>query len=170
MRVGSLVSQANPLLLRAMANTSMLMKLSSASDVIWSALLRDTHFLPQFVALNRARLAEAAAYVRGWFEARGVVVADSNAGNFAWVDIGGALGFRDAVEEKKVFQKLLDGGVYVAPGSAYHNPVAGWYRITISVARDNLDMGLQRIEHILGLHKVAAANGVNGAVNDCRTE
>jgi len=34
-------------------------------------------------------------------------------GHFVWVDIGGALGFRDLATEKRVFQKLLDGGVYI---------------------------------------------------------
>jgi aspartate/methionine/tyrosine aminotransferase len=79
LRVGSLISQANPLLLRAMANTSMLMKISSPADVIWSTLLADTEKLTEFVALNRERLTEAAQFVRDWFEARGVQVANSNA-------------------------------------------------------------------------------------------
>ncbi|CAK9786745.1 PLP-dependent transferase [Cutaneotrichosporon oleaginosum] len=156
LRVGALVSQANPLLLRAMAGTSMLMKISSPADVIWSALLTDEARLAEFVALNRARLAEAAAYVRAWFEARGVHVAPSNAGNFVWVDIGGRLGFRDAMEEKRVFQRLLDGGVYVAPGTAYHNSEAGWFRITFSVARDNLNVGLGKIERLLDLYPLKA--------------
>jgi hypothetical protein len=39
--------------------------------------------------------------------------ADSFSGNFVWVDLGGRLGFRDAITEKKVFQLLLDGGVYI---------------------------------------------------------
>jgi hypothetical protein len=34
-------------------------------------------------------------------------------GNFIWVHLGGKLGFSDAISEKKVFQKLLDGGVYI---------------------------------------------------------
>lgn len=156
LRVGALVSQANPLLLRAMAGTSMLMKISSPADVIWSTLLSDEDKLAEFIALNRARLTEAGKYVREWFEARGVPVAHSNAGNFVWVDIGKRLGCRDAKEEKRIFQRLLDGGVYVAPGTAYHNPEAGWFRITFSVARDNLDVGLGKIERLLDLRPVHA--------------
>ncbi|GMK59407.1 hypothetical protein CspeluHIS016_0800130 [Cutaneotrichosporon spelunceum] len=156
LRVGALVSQANPLLLRAMAGTSMLMKISSPADVIWSALLRDGDKLAEFIALNRARLTEAGTYVRDWFEARGVPVAHSNAGNFVWVDLGARLGFREAKEEKRIFQRLLDGGVYVAPGTAYHNPEAGWFRITFSVARDNLNVGLDKIERLLDLRPVKA--------------
>lgn len=79
LRVGALISQANPLLLRAMANTSMLMKISSPSDVIWSALLNDKKGLEAFLRLNVERLREASGYARRWFEERGVEVAYSNA-------------------------------------------------------------------------------------------
>ncbi|WVR03444.1 hypothetical protein IAU60_000435 [Kwoniella sp. DSM 27419] len=151
LRVGSLVSQNNPLLLRAMANTSMLMKISSPADVIWSTLLQDAPRLKSFLTTNRARLTEAHAFARGWFEDRGVHVANSNAGNFIWVNLGQALGFTDDLTEKEVFQRLLDGGVYIAPGTAYHYHVAGWYRITFTVPRDNLLVGLSKIEQLLGL-------------------
>lgn len=154
LRVGALISPHNPLLLRAMANTSMLMKISSPADVIWSTLLEDRPTLNKFLATNRARLAEAAAYTRAFFESRGIEVYPSNAGNFAWVNLGPILGIETADEEKRIFQKLLDGGVYVAPGSGYHNPVPGWYRITFSVARENLDVGLRKMEDILGLRKI----------------
>ncbi|WWC58053.1 uncharacterized protein I303_100588 [Kwoniella dejecticola CBS 10117] len=151
LRVGSLISQNNPLLLRAMANTSMLMKISSPADVIWSALLLDPPRLKSFIQTNKSKLTEAHAYARGWFVARGIEVANSNAGNFIWVNLGAKLGFTDASSEKKVFQKLLDGGVYIAPGSAYHYHIAGWYRVTFSVPRGNLIVGLDKIERLLGL-------------------
>ncbi|UOH83891.1 hypothetical protein LQV05_006629 [Cryptococcus neoformans] len=138
LRVGSLVSQHNPFLLRSMANTSMLMKLSSPADVIWSTLLQDKMALKKFITTNRQLLGEAQAFIRKWFEDRGVPVADHNAGNFVWVNLGAALEFDDVTTEKRIFQKLLDGGVYIAPGSAYHYHIPGWYRVTFSVARDNL--------------------------------
>jgi hypothetical protein len=62
-----------------MANTSMLMKISSPADVIWSSLLTDEAKLSEFMSLNRERLGEASKYIRDWFEDRGVTVADSNA-------------------------------------------------------------------------------------------
>ncbi|KAL0243943.1 hypothetical protein I308_105206 [Cryptococcus tetragattii IND107] len=155
LRVGSLVSQHNPFLLRSMANTSMLMKLSSPADVIWSTLLQDKTALKKFITTNRRLLGEAQAFIRKWFEDRGVPVADHNAGNFVWVNLGAALEFEDVATEKQIFQKLLDGGVYIAPGSAYHYHIPGWYRVTFSVARDNLIIGLGRIEKLLGLRLIA---------------
>lgn len=90
---------------------------SSPADIIWSSLLLDKPALNTFIKENRARLAEAHAFTRGWFEARGVGVAVSNAGHFIWVDLGSRLGMGDGEEgvkrEKKVFQELLDGGVYI---------------------------------------------------------
>lgn len=43
-----------------------------------------------------------------------------------------------------------------APGSAYHNDEPGWFRVTFSVKRANLVVGLAKMEEILGLEVVAA--------------
>ncbi|WVQ76353.1 hypothetical protein IAR50_006018 [Cryptococcus sp. DSM 104548] len=153
-RIGALITPNNPNLIRTMANTSMLMKLSSPADVIWSSLLNDKETLNNFLNKNKERLGEAQAFVRDWFEERGVVVADSNAGNFVWVNIGQKLGGIDANTERMIFQKLLDSGVYIAPGTAYHYDMPGWYRITFTVARKNLVVGLERIERVLGLRRL----------------
>ena len=40
-------------------------------------------------------------------------IANEYRGHFVWVDIGGYMGFRDVATEKQVFQRLLDGGVYI---------------------------------------------------------
>jgi hypothetical protein len=48
-----------------------------------------------------------------WFAARGVRVSYSNAGNFVWVNLGEVAGIKSAKQEKRVFQRLLDGGVYI---------------------------------------------------------
>jgi 1-aminocyclopropane-1-carboxylate synthase len=121
----------------------MLRPVSSPADVIFSALLNDKSALNDFIKTNQSRLSEAQAYTRSWFQNRGIAVADSNAyvdcvclptswptfccrkptqadqvgaddsGHFVWVNLGVRLGFRDAAEEKRVFQLLLDGGVYI---------------------------------------------------------
>jgi 1-aminocyclopropane-1-carboxylate synthase len=57
-----------------------------------------------------------------------------------------------------------------APGSAYHHATAGWFRVTFTVARGNLDVstarrfskqrllkvGLQKIEDLLDLKPTQA--------------
>jgi hypothetical protein len=49
------------------------------------------------------------------------IIANEHSGHFIWVDIGGHLGFRDVVTEKKIFQRLLDGGVYIV-SYLFHDP------------------------------------------------
>ncbi|WWC66900.1 uncharacterized protein I206_100807 [Kwoniella pini CBS 10737] len=155
LRVGSLISQHNPLLLRAMANTSMLMKISSPADVIWSTLLLDSKRLKSFINTNKLKLTESHKFTRNWFIERGIEVSNSNAGNFIWVNLGKKLKFENSIIEKKIFQKLLDGGVYIAPGSAYHYHIAGWFRVTFTVPRGNLIVGLGRIERLLNLRPLS---------------
>lgn len=40
-----------------------------------------------------------------------------------------------------------------APGNAYHCTTAGWFRVTFSVARDDLEVGLGKLEQLLGMVK-----------------
>ena len=130
------------MLLRTMANTSMLMKskaahslaasrvsphesglshpmltqpVSSPADIIWSHILSSPSTLSSFLAENHRRLTEAHAFIQGWFQDRGVPVSYSNAGNFVWVRLGAIphVGIKGARDEKRVFQRLLDGGVYI---------------------------------------------------------
>lgn len=105
----------------------MLMKISSPADVLFTSLLTSPpppgsnapSYVSWFLAENKIRLGEAHAFLRSWFEERGVVVADVNAGHFVWVNLGKRMGWTTAEEEKKGFQKLLDGGVYIVSGRKY---------------------------------------------------
>jgi 1-aminocyclopropane-1-carboxylate synthase len=99
------------------ASQEPLTSVSSPADIIWSSLLNDATALTGFITENRRRLGEAHAFTREWFESRGVPVAPSNAGHFIWANLGARLGFprgdEGVKEEKRVFQQLLDGGVYI---------------------------------------------------------
>lgn len=94
------------------------------------------------------------------------------------MNLGPRIGIKTKEEETRVFQKLLDGGLYVvsdlckscfnsqaliiyrtdcqrqAPGSAYHHKTPGWFRVTFSVPPENLEAGLERLEDLLNLHCV----------------
>jgi 1-aminocyclopropane-1-carboxylate synthase len=107
-----LITQNNPRLLRILAQWSIQIKISSPADVIFSTLLTDP-YLPKFLALNRSRLGKAQAFVRDWFEHRGVFVRPCNAGHFIWVDLASRLEIKTETEEKRIFQRLLDQGVYI---------------------------------------------------------
>ncbi|KNZ52519.1 hypothetical protein VP01_3546g1 [Puccinia sorghi] len=58
---------------------------------------------------------------------------------------------RHAAEERLFTQLLQEHKVYIAPGSTYHYPVPGFFRLTFSVLPDHLDLGLQRLAHFVKL-------------------
>lgn len=121
LRIGVLITPHNPRLIRTLSQTAMLMKISSPADVLFSALLTcptsptasNSSFVDWFLAENKRRLGEAHGLVRRWFEKRGVEVANTCAGHFCWVQLGRKMGWTTVEQEKKGFQALLDGGVYL---------------------------------------------------------
>ena len=115
-RLGALVSQHNPRIFRTLAPMSMQLKVSSPADVVFSTLL-NSDYLSTFLETNRQRLGEAQAFVRSWFEERGVTVRPCHAGHFVWIDMGTRLSILDTAEEMAVFQRSLDGGVYIVSKS-----------------------------------------------------
>lgn len=112
-----MVTQHNPDLITTLALLHLQTKISSPADVAFATLLT-SDYLPIFLEINVKRLAEAQAQATRWFEQRrGVTVKASNAGHFIWLDLGSRLGIKSFSEELEVYQRLLDGRVYVAsPG------------------------------------------------------
>lgn len=87
LRLGVLVSQSNPELHTAMESSCLLMKISSASDVLWSSLLLDPVALPTYVAMNRARLAAAYQSAAAFLDRWRIPYRPSSAGHFVFCDL-----------------------------------------------------------------------------------
>jgi len=87
LRLGVLVSQANPELHTAMESSCLLMKISSASDILWSSLLLDPVALPTYLEMNRSRLAQAYQHAISFLEQHEISYRPSNAGHFVWIDL-----------------------------------------------------------------------------------
>lgn len=90
----------------------------------------------RFSILNRA----------GWF-----FLFFSNAGFFLWIDLSKCLD-PGVVETKgewdselELSQQLQAIGVEMSSGHAYHDEVAGWFRVIFSVEREILEEGLARL-------------------------
>ncbi|WOO77223.1 putative aminotransferase aclI [Vanrija pseudolonga] len=145
LRIGCVISQHNPVVLRALLHTVFLMKVSSAADVIFSSLLNDRETLHRFTAQNRKLLTEAAKHTREWFEERGCKPLQTNAGHFILVDIRPRTGITTFEEERNFVRKCMANGVMVSPASNYLYHTPGWLRVTFSVDRATLDVGLERL-------------------------
>ncbi|GAA6017441.1 hypothetical protein JCM11491_006660 [Sporobolomyces phaffii] len=163
LRLGVLVSQSNPELHTAMESSCLLMKISSASDILWSSLLLDPVALPQYLEMNRSRLAQAYARATEWLERWDIPYRRSNAGHFVFIDLREYLPERSAEDdrfletgierEEELAKHFLRNGINVARGSAYSNPVPGFFRLTFTLRPDYFKIGLSRFEHALGLDR-----------------
>jgi hypothetical protein len=63
------------------------MKISSASDILWSSLLLDPIALPFYLEMNRSRLSQAYGTAIEFLEKHRIPYRPSNAGHFVWIDL-----------------------------------------------------------------------------------
>jgi hypothetical protein len=64
-------------------------------------------------------------------------------------------------------EKLMETGVYLGTGDAFFSEQHGWYRITFSIPRKVLDLGLGRLQKVID--EARAAVGSTSAPISIRT-
>ncbi|KAM0786457.1 hypothetical protein ACM66B_001919 [Microbotryomycetes sp. NB124-2] len=160
LRVGCLVSQYNPELVTAMESSALLLKISSVSDALWSTLLLDKKYLPEYVDMNRRVLAESHADAVSWLKGHDIPFRPSNAGHFIWCDLTKFLPETNSegeplpegmAREEELFNRFAANRVIVARGAAYGCETAGFFRLTFTIRQDFFQIGLGRVEKALGL-------------------
>jgi aspartate/methionine/tyrosine aminotransferase len=154
-RVGALISQANPSLHTALVAVGLYSSVSSISDHVTINLLEDDAFVESYMAENRKKLATQYERAVSWAKKNNITYAPGvNAAFFLWVDLGKAYKARHTVEEKEditalVMKELLEKKVFLASGEAFGSEKPGWFRIVFSHPDEYLDMGLERVVEAL---------------------
>ncbi|KAL8734962.1 MAG: hypothetical protein Q9181_003011 [Wetmoreana brouardii] len=178
LRSGVLLSQANPSLLQTLKSVAMYTWPTSTTEHCWTTLLNDRPFLDYYLEENRKRLADGYARVTEWLREQNIKwVEGSNAGFFLWADFRGVLGKEIIVDEGKdeeveavaverpsqvyrtsrrakerddwFFAKMIKAKVFVASGDAFFAEEHGWYRVSFSVPKEVLELGLERLGRVL---------------------
>ena len=154
LRLGCLAS-FNAGLLQACGTVGVFSWASSAAEECWANILADEEFMTSYFASVRSQLEEGWGKVKAWLEKQGVPYEGAERkggyGFFLWADFSRWLRPVEGAErggERILTQRMLDGGVYLATGEAFGGP-NGWYRITFSVAKEVLELGLERLEKVL---------------------
>lgn len=155
LRLGVFISQHNEQLRAALKFTAKLYMVSSPADALWSALLNDDHVYHEFVATNQQRLTQAYETVKAWCIRQGIQYTPSNAGHFVMLHLRRFYRDREhgdvQTAETELWQRCLERGVCITPGSNYHHPTPGVFRLTFSMPQDVLLLGLSRLEAALQL-------------------
>jgi aspartate/methionine/tyrosine aminotransferase len=159
LRIGTLISQCNPDLLRAMKATAKLYMVSSPADALFCSLIEDERVYHDFIKTNAARMAQAYDIFVHWADHHTIEYTPCNAGHFILLNlhrflpthVDGKQLQNDAAREGALWTKLLENAVCMTPGSNYHHPTLGMFRLTFTLRRPALLEGLARIERALGL-------------------
>ncbi|KAF3257232.1 hypothetical protein TWF192_001505 [Orbilia oligospora] len=188
LRMGCLISPWNDqIFLAAVVAVGLFQWPSSLPDIAWRTILNDHEFLDQFIIENQKKLGDHYQILVNWFEKHNIpYVAGSNAGFFVWTDLrrylakiklpkgddgkipGGKTNIPGQPEgaqkrDKILWEKMIDGGVYVGSAEMFFGEEHGWYRFSFSTPREELELGLSRMEKVLkAVDEEAALEGLEG--------
>ncbi|KAL7921244.1 pyridoxal phosphate-dependent transferase [Trichoderma austrokoningii] len=150
-RLGAVISQANPSLHAALIPVSLYSSASSISEHAAANILDDHEWVESYIAENKRRLAQQYASVVSWAKSRGITYRPGvNAAFFLWVDLGSHFKslHPDAVTDdlnKTIATALLKHKVFLASGTAFGSEEPGWFRIVFSHPEPYLREGLGRV-------------------------
>jgi DNA-binding transcriptional MocR family regulator len=134
-------------------------------------MLNNPTFLSRFLKSNRTLLIEHYEICTQFLRAHSIPYIPSNAGFFIWVDLSAYLeampGQTKVEKERMMNSKLLDAGVHLATSEAFYGEDYGWFRITFTVEKDTLELGLKRCGlHLLSDFRMVEAIGATEDVPD----
>ena len=140
--------------------------LAFLQDVLWTSIIGNEKILTEYLDKAQSLASDTLNFTLNWLEKLNIKHSNPVAGHFIWIDLRAYLPNKDSkgkkltddgAKEWELFTRLLDeGNVYLAPGMIYHSTIPGFFRLTFTLRREYLKIGMERIEGIL--KKVEAEN------------
>ncbi|KAK6169538.1 hypothetical protein SNE40_020576 [Patella caerulea] len=113
-------------------------------------LISDTDWVEKdYLPVYQRRLRESFDVVKQRLEKHGIRVYPSQASFFIWADVTKYMRERSFKAEEELLSRILQAKVYVMTGQHNYSCEPGWLRIIFSVNREQLNIGLDRIESVL---------------------
>ncbi|KAF7128641.1 hypothetical protein CNMCM5793_003492 [Aspergillus hiratsukae] len=136
LRMGCIVSQANPTLLLGL-RLPMSSQVSSLTALCTTSLLTSAK-LPQLIQFNSERLLDCYRLLTDFLDSRRIEYVPATAGLFVFARLMPTAKSWD--DEAKLKQSLQKKGLLVSPGKLYHltSGQKGWFRLTFAIPKDQL--------------------------------
>ncbi|KAL2190425.1 hypothetical protein L209DRAFT_671160, partial [Thermothelomyces heterothallicus CBS 203.75] len=131
---------------------------------IWAKTLDDKSFTENFLMVNRQRLADQYVFATRFLDEHGIAYSKkSNAGMSTWIGLRLYLFGAKRIEslslhrltpqekeeykrrELEVGKRFAAKKVAIALGNNFFTEELGWFRLTFTVSRDALEIGLRRM-------------------------
>ncbi|CAM0875998.1 unnamed protein product [Alopecurus aequalis] len=163
-RVGAIYS-SNQAVVSAATKMSSFGLISSQTQYLLAALLRDKDFTRSYLAENKRRIKERHDQLVDGLKAIGIACLESNAGLFCWVDMSHLMHSRSFEGEMSLWKKVVfDVGLNISPGSSCHCSEPGWFRVCFAnMSAKTLDVAMQRLRAFVETSKGARVGALRRA-------
>lgn len=154
LRIGILVSQHNPEIIKLLESATMLNAIPGPTDAIFAAAINDKEWRDWFLKESRRRVSEAYEIIVTWCNSHQIPIFPSYVGQFAVMDLAKILerfGEDKTMAEKKeaLTFAMLKAGVLIVPTGQDQSPTR--YRIVFVRPKEIIDLALRRLEAAFGL-------------------
>ena len=158
LRLGCLISQHNPALMRAIIPVAIYSYVSGITDHVVSDLLEDDAWTENYIGENQSRLSAGYSHVVSFLRQHDIeYTPGANAAFFLWVDLGKAYLKRhpDGKDSEDLTQEVMDAlleqKLYLASGSVFGSETPGVFRIVFSHPEEYIDEALRRMLRAIGV-------------------
>ncbi|KAJ7032592.1 PLP-dependent transferase [Mycena alexandri] len=164
LKLGLLISPANPALLNLIRPLFLATPISSVSDILFTRVLQDRPFVERFLADNRAALADAYEFAAEWLMFHNLEFTRANAAVYVVVDFAPCLARIAQPGDCPI--DLLDRGVaalirekvFMKPTNLMADPIPTRFRLIFTQRRDIMTLALRRIEKAFGMDEAPLPN------------
>ena len=158
LRLGCLISQHNPALMRAIIPVAIYSYVSGITDHVVSDLLEDDAWTENYIGENQSRLSAGYSHVVSFLRQHDIeYTPGANAAFFLWVDLGKEYLKRHPDRKdsedltQEVMDALLEQKLYLASGSVFGSETPGVFRIVFSHPEEYIDEALRRMLRAIGV-------------------
>ncbi|KAF3036908.1 hypothetical protein E8E12_003583 [Didymella heteroderae] len=159
LRLGVMVSQGNPELLRASQACAYFSSPSSLAENAVRAIVSDRAFLNRYVSTNRRRMSDAYRYVANLLQEHGIEYKPgTTAAFFVWLDLGKRYAAQhpdsvmnlNAVEIAEMIRKeVARRKVFLVDGDAMGAEEPGWFRMVFTQPPEIVAEAVRRLANAL---------------------
>ncbi|KAJ5124227.1 uncharacterized protein N7515_008052 [Penicillium bovifimosum] len=150
-RLGAIISQANPDVHTALTMPSLYTYVSAHTDYLASIILEDFAYTDWYLHENQKKLSESYAHTTKYLKDHGIEYGTGcNAAFFVWMNLGKKyreLHPEDECEDigDRVMQRLLQKKVFLVSDSLAGSEKSGWFRMVFTQGQQHVDLALERI-------------------------
>ncbi|CEP09166.1 hypothetical protein [Parasitella parasitica] len=146
-RVGFIINQFNEPLRLALMRSAAFSYTSTITDRLLCKFFADKDWIDTYLQENRQALANTYLKTTRFLKEHNIDFIPGEAGPFFMIDLRSIIRQKHNREttfndENQLWYKMIDCGVYLAPGFAFHTQYPGFFRLTFALPWETLEHGL----------------------------